>query len=97
MQKLSPQDVEEMLADLPEWSQSSEAMQRTFRFDDFRGSIAFVNRISDLAEDVQHHPDIMIRYNKVTLTLSTHDAGGLTEKDFAFARTADGNETIKSH
>ncbi|MCH8343020.1 MAG: 4a-hydroxytetrahydrobiopterin dehydratase, partial [Planctomycetes bacterium] len=50
----------------------------------------FVSRIADLAEEMQHHPDIMIRYNKVTLTLTTHDAAGLTENDFSFARATDG-------
>ena len=53
-------------------------------------SIGFVNRIADLAEEFQHHPAIMIRYDKVTLTLSTHDAGGITEKDFDFARVCEG-------
>ena len=52
--------------------------------------MAFVNRVAGLAEDLQHHPDIMIRYNKVTLTLSTHDAGGITERDFKMARVTDG-------
>ena len=65
-------------------------MQRTFSFENFVDAMSFVNRVADLAEDFQHHPDILIRYNKVTLTLSTHDAGGLTDKDFAFAREADG-------
>ena len=58
-----------------------ESLQRTFSFDDFRSAIAFVNRVAELAEQQQHHPDIMVRYNKVTLTVSTHDAGGITDKD----------------
>jgi 4a-hydroxytetrahydrobiopterin dehydratase len=90
MEKL-PQDViEQKLEEFSDWSQSGDAIQRTFNFDDFIHAIQFVNRIADLAEQQQHHPDIMIRYNKVTLTLSTHDAGGLTEKDFDFARATDG-------
>ncbi len=89
MDKLAPETVEQKLEEFSEWSQSGDSIQRTFNFDDFVAAIAFVNRIADLAESQQHHPDIMIRYNKVTLTLSTHDAGGLTDKDFGFARSAD--------
>ena len=64
-------------------------LQRTFSFDDFLGAMAFVGRIADLAEEHHHHPDIMIRYSKVTLTISTHDADGLTDKDFELARDTD--------
>ena len=89
MDKLSQDDIDAKLAEFPEWSQAGDALQRTFTFDDFRGAMAFVNRMAELAEEAQHHPDIMIRYNKVTLTLSTHDAGGLTDKDFGLARETD--------
>ena len=90
MQKLEAQQIDANLAELAEWSLNGDALQRTFRFDDFIGAMAFVSRIADLAEEMQHHPDIMIRYNKVTLTLTTHDAAGLTENDFSFARATDG-------
>jgi 4a-hydroxytetrahydrobiopterin dehydratase len=90
MEKLSPDQINEYLAGVPQWSLNGELLQRTFRFDDFNAAIAFVNRLRDLAEGMQHHPDIMIRNDKVTLTLTTHDAGGLTEKDFAFAQAAEG-------
>ena len=90
MEKLSQDVLEQKLEEFSDWSLSGDAIQRTFNFDDFIGAIQFVNRIADLAEEQQHHPDIMIRYNKVTLTLSTHDAGGLTERDFDFARATDG-------
>jgi 4a-hydroxytetrahydrobiopterin dehydratase len=90
MEKLSPDQIEERIADVPQWSINGDLLQRTLGFEDFNGAIAFVNRLRDLAEGMQHHPDIMIRYNKVTLTLTTHDAGGLTEKDFSFARAVDG-------
>jgi 4a-hydroxytetrahydrobiopterin dehydratase len=88
MERLSAEDIDARLSELPDWARSGEKLQRTFSFDDFVGAMAFVNRIADLAEEHQHHPDIMIRYNKVTLTLTTHDAGGLTEKDFTLARDA---------
>ena len=89
MEKLGQDQIEKNLADLPEWSVNGELLQRTFACDDFVASMAFVNRLAELAEELQHHPDILIRYNKVTLTLSTHDAGGLTDKDFTLARGTD--------
>ena len=89
MDKLNPEQVEAKIAELPQWSLNGESLQRTFNFDDFVAAIAFVNRVADLAESMQHHPDIMIRYSKVTLTLTTHDASGLTENDFSFAHASD--------
>ena len=62
---------------------------RTFQFKDFPAAMKFVNAVAELAEQAWHHPDIDIRWNKVTLTLTTHDAGGLTEKDFDLARKFD--------
>jgi len=62
---------------------------RTFTFQDFVGALRFVNRVADLAEAASHHPDIDIRYNRVRLALTTHDAGGLTGKDFELAAAAD--------
>ncbi|MDI9404200.1 MAG: 4a-hydroxytetrahydrobiopterin dehydratase [Limnohabitans sp.] len=87
--KLSEPEITARLDVLPEWSQPGEEIQRTYRFADFVGAMAFVDRIADEAERVQHHPDILIRYSRVTLSLSTHDAGGITEKDFEFAHAAD--------
>lgn len=87
--KLSEADVAARLEALPDWSQPGEEIQRTYRFKDFVAAMAFVDRIADRAEQVQHHPDILIRYGRVTLSLSTHDAGGITEKDFDFANAAD--------
>lgn len=90
MEKMSETAVADGLKDLPDWAEISGEIQRTFQFDDFVQSMVFVNKVADAAEAAQHHPDILIRYNKVTLTLSTHDAGGITDKDFSFARTANG-------
>ena len=61
MEKLNPQQIDLNLQNLPQWSRNGDALQRTFRFDDFNGSMVFVNRISALAEDIHHHPDILIR------------------------------------
>ncbi len=89
MQKFETEQIEQRLADFSDWSMTGQKIQRTFSFDDFVGAMEFVNQVAGLAERLQHHPDIMIRYSKVTLTLSTHDAGGVTEKDFGFAREVD--------
>jgi 4a-hydroxytetrahydrobiopterin dehydratase len=90
MDKLEQADIEQRLADFPEWSQNGDSLQRTFGFDDFVAAMEFVNSVAATAESHQHHPDILIRYNKVMLTLETHDAGGLTDKDFNLARAVDG-------
>jgi len=87
--KLTENEIAAKLASLPEWSQPGEEIQRTYRFRDFVAAMAFVDEIATHAEAVQHHPDILIRYSRVTLSLSTHDAGGITEKDFDFACKAD--------
>ena len=89
MEKLTPEHIEEKLAELPDWSLNGEALQRTVRFDDFAGAMRFVQRIAELAERWRHYPDIMVRYDKVTLTVSTRGASALTEKDFEFARAVD--------
>ncbi|MBX3410276.1 MAG: 4a-hydroxytetrahydrobiopterin dehydratase [Phycisphaeraceae bacterium] len=89
-QRLSPDEIVRGLAALPEWSDLGGSIQRTYQFENFIASMAFVGKVAAQAEAVQHHPDILIRYNKVTLTLSTHDAGNtLTAKDFDMARRAE--------
>ncbi len=89
MEKLTQDAVTEALTDLEGWQQDGDAIVKTYRFHDFVGSVDFVNAVAEAAEDMQHHPDIDIRYNKVTLTLSTHSAGGLTRNDFELAGEAD--------
>jgi|SRR5665213_849946 len=74
------------LTTLPQWQRDGEVISRTFEFKDFPAAMDFVNAVASLAEQAQHHPDMDVRWNKVTLALTTHDAGGLTEKDFALAR-----------
>lgn len=63
------------------WSEVNGALEREFRFDDFAQALAFVNRTGELAEEADHHPDIELRYNRVTLRWWTHSAGGITERD----------------
>lgn len=89
MSALSQQEINSRLSHAPEWKIEQGELVRTFQFRDFRAAVAFVNQVADAAEDAGHHPDIDIRYNKVRLALVTHDAGGLTAKDFDLAAHAD--------
>ena len=89
MDKLTDTQIADALKQAPDWALVGEAIQRTYQFKDFKAAIRFVTAVADAAEDDQHHPDILIRYNRVTLTLATHDAGGITDKDFALARKSD--------
>ena len=74
---------------LDDWQAQGDAITRTFQLRDFARAIDFVNAVAEMAEDVQHHPDIDIRYNKVTITLTTHSAGGLTRNDIELAAGID--------
>jgi 4a-hydroxytetrahydrobiopterin dehydratase len=87
--KLSEAQVVLALTSLPEWTRTGDVIARTFAFKDFLAAMEFTNAVASLAEQAQHHPDIDVRWNKVTLALTTHSAGGLTEKDFALARQCD--------
>ena len=87
--RLSPEDARTRLAGLKGWELAGDAIRRRYPFGGFKEAMSFVNRVAELAERADHHPDILIEYNKVTLTLSSHDAGGLTERDFALARSID--------
>jgi 4a-hydroxytetrahydrobiopterin dehydratase len=88
MAALSEKEIGERITGLPEWKIESGELVRTFTFKDFVTALGFVNRVGDAAEKAGHHPDIDIRYNRVKLALVTHDAGGLTAKDFALAAQA---------
>jgi 4a-hydroxytetrahydrobiopterin dehydratase len=89
MDKLTAAQIKTALAVVPDWNKLGKTISRTFVFKDFPKAIRFVNAVARLAEKAWHHPDIEIRWNKVTLTLTTHDAGGLTKKDFALAKKFD--------
>ena len=89
MTKLSAARIKTALRAVPEWKKQGATITRTYAFKNFPSAIRFVNRVANLAEAAWHHPDIDIRWNKVTLTLTTHDASGLTRKDFALARQFD--------
>jgi 4a-hydroxytetrahydrobiopterin dehydratase len=85
MAALSPAEITHGLKAIPEWRLENGALARSFSFADFREAMSFVNAVADLAERAGHHPDIDIRYNKVMLALSSHDAGGITNRDFSLA------------
>ena len=87
---MTSEQVKERLAGLPGWTVEGVAIRKQFVFDGFASAVAFVVRVGFDAEAADHHPDILIsNYKKVTLTFTTHSAGGLTEKDFAAAEAAD--------
>lgn len=90
MAKLKAAEIKTALAKLPEWKRTGSVISRTFAFKDFVAAMKFVNAVARLAEAAWHHPDIDIRWNKVTLALTTHSEGGLTRKDFQLARKFDG-------
>lgn len=91
-QQLDDEEITTELAELPRWQRvdGTNAIRSTVKLDDFVGALRFVNAVGELAEAAQHHPDIDIRWNRVTLVLSTHSAGGLTKQDFDLARQIEG-------
>jgi 4a-hydroxytetrahydrobiopterin dehydratase len=84
-ERLSDIAVQRGLGSLPGWGRKGDVLSKTFQFDTFPAGITFVSRVADAAEAAQHHPDIDIRYTKITCMLTTHDAGGITDKDLKMA------------
>jgi 4a-hydroxytetrahydrobiopterin dehydratase len=85
MKRFSEEEVQQGLASLSGWSIEGGMLVLQRSFEDFVAAMAFVNNVAQLAETLGHHPDIDIRYNRVRLALTTHDAGGLTQNDFDLA------------
>ena len=88
--QLSDIEIQRALGSLPGWSRRAAIITKVFTMATFPAGIAFVDRIADAAEAAQHHPDIDIRYTKITIALSTHDSGGLTQKDIDLAMAIEG-------
>jgi 4a-hydroxytetrahydrobiopterin dehydratase len=86
---LSDIEIQRMLGKIPGWSRKGDSITKTFQFKDFLSGIDFVGGIAEVAEKANHHPDIDIRYNKVTCTLSTHSESGITQKDLDLAAQID--------
>jgi len=85
MALLSENEIAQRLTGLKDWIQEGNQIAKQYKFKNFVESMGFVNKVAILAERVDHHPDILIEYSKVTITLSTHSEGGLTERDFNLA------------
>ncbi|MEA2330638.1 MAG: 4a-hydroxytetrahydrobiopterin dehydratase [Thermoleophilaceae bacterium] len=92
MPRLNDEEIKQRLAGLDGWEREGDAIQRRFKLDDFKGSVDFVNRLTPAAEEMNHHPDLAISWNEVTVTISTHSEGGLTANDFELAGRIDGLE-----
>ena len=86
MSILEPSAIHEALDGLPGWTLGDDAIHREYRFGGFREAIEFINRVADAADAADHHPELTNVYSTVSVTLTTHDAGGVTEKDLALAR-----------
>jgi 4a-hydroxytetrahydrobiopterin dehydratase len=89
MALLEDSEIEQRLGGLEGWRLEGSAIVREFRFDDFVGSVGFVNRLLEPAEEMNHHPDLSVSWNTVTVTVSTHSEGGLTATDFELASKID--------
>ncbi|MBI1839286.1 MAG: 4a-hydroxytetrahydrobiopterin dehydratase [Verrucomicrobia bacterium] len=87
--KLKAAEIRERLKSTPGWRKKGAAIHRRYEFDDFVDAMKFVNAVAKAAERAWHHPDIDIRWNRVSLSLSTHDVGGLSENDFELAAALD--------
>ena len=90
MTVVSDEEVEAFIEAHSDWSRSGDEIERTYEFSDFSEAMGFVTRVALAAEKANHHPDVDIRWNQVTLTLSTHSEGGLTTRDLDLADTIDG-------
>ena len=89
MELLSDNEIESRLADLEGWERQGDAISKTFELADFVGSVEFVDRLVEPAEELGHHPDLSISWNRVSVSITSHAAGGLTANDFELARRID--------
>ena len=88
-EKLPKDQINDWVSAHAGWKFKNDAIHKEYSFASFRDSIVFVNRIASIADDLDHHPDIDIRYSKVRLTITTHDSGGVTQKDLSLAERID--------
>jgi 4a-hydroxytetrahydrobiopterin dehydratase len=90
MATLNGTQIDAALRDLAGWNSTGKDIRKEFKFPNFIEAMGFVNRVAEIAEETNHHPDIEIRYNKVVLSLTSHDVGGVTDRDVRLARSIDG-------
>jgi 4a-hydroxytetrahydrobiopterin dehydratase len=86
---LSDEEIQAQLAVLDGWERDGDAVSKTFELADFVGSVEFVNKLVDPAEEMNHHPDLSVSWNRVTVSITNHEAGGITANDFELARRID--------
>jgi 4a-hydroxytetrahydrobiopterin dehydratase len=86
MAKLSQDEINDRIKTLAGWQLKDNAISKLYRFKEFMDGIRFINRVAELAEAADHHPDISINYTRITFTCTTHSDGGVTAKDFALAQ-----------
>ena len=89
MELLSDSEIESRLAELEGWKREGETIVKTFELADFVGSVEFIDRVVEPAEQMGHHPDLSVSWNKVRVSITTHAAGGLTANDFELAKRLD--------
>jgi 4a-hydroxytetrahydrobiopterin dehydratase len=89
MPRLSEDEIEARLGELGGWRREGESIVKEFKLDDFVGSVDFINRLAPVAEEMNHHPDLQVSWNKVVVSITTHSEGGLTENDFELAKSID--------
>jgi 4a-hydroxytetrahydrobiopterin dehydratase len=94
--KLSDLEIRRAMSALPGWTRKGEAISKTYTFARFADGIAFVGKVAPIADEMDHHPDIDVRYTNVTFTLSTHSAGGITQLDLDLAGKIEGEAFAKS-
>lgn len=89
MTRLNKAEIEERMPEIPGWRVQDSSLRKVYEFKDFSGSVNFIKQIEPHANSANHHPDLCINYNRVEVTLSTHDEGGITDKDFKMAKKID--------
>lgn len=90
MPKLNPTEIADQLKPLPGWEYADNSIRKLYRFKEFMAGIRFIGRVAELAEAADHHPDIHVNYTRVTFICTSHDSGGVTERDFRLANQIEG-------
>jgi 4a-hydroxytetrahydrobiopterin dehydratase len=92
--KLTDEEIEQRLLNLEDWEAENDNLKKHFEFENFADALAFVNRVGSIAEKRDHHPDVLFGWGYAEFVITTHDAGGITERDFQLAKAID--ETMEN-